>query len=59
MPLSQIRDFLSNKDIDCITEKLYQQKQIILKKKEEPNRIEQKINHRMEWIEDTSVSHFR
>ena len=32
MPLSEIEDFLKNRDIDRIEEKLRQQKQAVLKK---------------------------
>ena len=44
MPLTEIEDFLKNKDIDCIEEKLRQQKQAVLKKQQELKRIEQKID---------------
>lgn len=52
MPLSEIEDFLKNKDIDCIEEKLLQQKQTVLKKQQELKRIEQKIEHRLNWLMD-------
>lgn len=52
IPLSEIEDFLKNKDIDLIEEKLLQQKQIILKKQQELKRIEQKIDHRLNWLLD-------
>lgn len=52
MPLSAIEDFLKNKDISCIEEKLWQQKQIVLQKQQELKRIEQKINHRLSWLLD-------
>jgi len=52
MPLSEIEDFLKNKDVDCIEEKLLQQKQAVLKKKQELERIEQKIDHRLNWLLD-------
>lgn len=52
MPLSEIEDFLKNKDIDLIEEKLFQQKQLILKKQQELKRIEQKIDHRLNWLLD-------
>lgn len=52
MPLSEIEDFLKNKDIDRIEEKLLQQKQAVLKKQQELKRIEQKINHRLSWLAD-------
>lgn len=52
IPLSEIEDFLKNKDIDLIEEKLLQKKQIILKKQQELKRIEQKIDHRLNWLLD-------
>lgn len=52
MPLSQIGDFLKNRDIDRIEEKLQQQKQAVLKKQQELKRVEQKINHRLSWLQD-------
>lgn len=52
MPLSEIEDFLKNKDIDRIEEKLRQQKQAVLKKQQELKRIEQKIDHRLNWLTD-------
>lgn len=52
MPLSEIEDFLKNKDIDRIAEKLRQQKQTVLEKQQELKRIEQKIEHRLNWLTD-------
>ena len=52
MPLSEIEDFLKNKDISRIEEKLLQQKHVVLKKQQELQRIEQKINHRLNWLRD-------
>ena len=52
MSLSEIEDFLKNKDIDRIEEKLRQQKQAVLKKQRELKRIEQKIDHRLNWLVD-------
>ncbi len=52
MPLTEIEDFLKNKDIDLIEEKLRQQKQVVLKKQQELKRIEQKIDHRLNWLMD-------
>ena len=47
-----IEDFLKNKDISRIEEKLLQQKHAVLKKQQELQRIEQKINHRLNWLRD-------
>ena len=52
MPLAEIEDFLKNRDIDRIEEKLLQQKQAVRKKQQELQRIEQKINHRLNWLLD-------
>lgn len=52
MPLAEIEDFLKNKDIDRIEEKLRRQKQTVLKKQQELKRIEQKIDHRLNWLID-------
>lgn len=47
MPLAEIEDFLKNKDISNIEEKLMRQKEIVLEKQLELKRVEQKINHRL------------
>lgn len=52
MPLNEIEDFLKNKDINRISEKLRQQKQVVLKKQQELKRIEQKIERRLSWLSD-------
>lgn len=52
MPLSEIENFLKNRDISSMNEKLLQQKEIVIKKQRELKRIEQKINHRLNWIKD-------
>ncbi len=52
MPLSDIKDFLRNKEIGRIEEKLLQQKQAVRKKQAELRRIEQKIDHRLNWLLD-------
>ena len=52
MPLSEIADFLKNRDIGRIEEKLMQQKQAVLKKRRELERIERKIDHRLQWLMD-------
>lgn len=52
MPLSEIEDFLKNRDIDRIEEKLRQQKRAVLQKQRELKRIEQKIDNRLNWLED-------
>lgn len=56
MPLEEIADFINNRDIDVIEEKLKNQKKIIAEKKKELEKIEQKIDHRIEQIEDAVKS---
>ena len=52
MPLTEIEDFLKNKDISNIEEKLMQQKKIVLEKQQELQCIEQKINHRLKGLSE-------
>lgn len=52
IPLAEIEDFLKNKDISSIEEKLMQQKKIILEKQQELKRVEQKINHRLNVLSE-------
>ena len=52
MPLAEIEDFLKNKDISNIEEKLMQQKKIVLEKQQELKRVEQKINHRLNVLSE-------
>lgn len=52
MLLTEIENFLKSKDIARIVEKLRQQKHAVLKKQQELKRIEQKIDHRLNWLMD-------
>lgn len=52
MPLSEIEDFLKNRDIQNMEKKLLQQKDIVVRKQQELKRIEKKIEHRLNWIQD-------
>lgn len=52
MPLHEIENFLENRDIDSMKEKLRQQKEIVIQKQQELKRIEQKIEHRLNWLQD-------
>ena len=52
MPLAEIEDFLKNRDISNIEEKLIQQKKIVLEKQQELKRIEKKINHRLNVLSE-------
>ena len=56
MPLSEIENFLRNRDITSMEEKLRQQKEIVVKKQQELKRIEKKIEHRLHWIKDARGS---
>lgn len=52
MPLSEIIDFLQNKDVRRIEEKLRQQKEIVVQKQRELQRVEHKIDNRLQWLLD-------
>ncbi len=56
MPLAEIEDFLKNKEIASIEEKLRQQKAIVLQKQAALKRIEQKIDHRLGWLQDAQTA---
>ena len=52
MPLSEIEDFLKNREVGRIEEKLRQQKHAVLKKQQDLKRVERKIDHRLQWLLD-------
>ena len=56
MPLEQIDDFLKNRDIDVIEDKLMKQKELVARKQRELAIIEQKIDHRLEQLRDAMNS---
>lgn len=56
MPLEQIDDFLKNKDIDVIEDKLIKQKELVARKQRELVIIEQKIDHRLQQLRDAMNS---
>ena len=56
LPLDEIAEFLHNRDIDVIEEKLERQKELIARKKWELEIIERKIDHRIRQIRDASQS---
>lgn len=56
MPLMEILDFLSNKDVELIENKLVEQRKIVIQKKEKLEIIEKKINNRLKMIEDAKQS---
>lgn len=58
MPLSEIADFLSNREIERMEEKLQSQKRAVIEKQEELKRIERKIDHRLQMIDDAKNSIF-
>ncbi len=56
MPLSEIADFLQNRDTNIIEEKLVEQKRLIEQKQKELQRIARKIDHRIEYLRDATTS---
>ena len=50
MPLNEIADFLRNRDIDNIEEKLRKQKETVIEKQKELSRIERKIDNRLRQL---------
>lgn len=58
MPLSEIADFLSNREIERMEEKMQSQKKVVIEKQEELKRIERKIENRLCMIEDAKNSVF-
>lgn len=58
MPLSEIADFLQNRDIDKIEEKLIRQKEAVIEKQKSLKLIERKIDNRLARLEDAKGSRF-
>lgn len=58
MPLSEIADFLGNRDVERIKDKLLAQKLAVAEKAEELKRIERKIDNRLSAIADAEGSEF-
>ena len=58
MPLTQIADFLGNRDVERMEEKLLLQKQAVIAKQKELKRIERKIDNRLQMIADARNSVF-
>ena len=58
MPLPEIADFLKNRDIDIIEEKLQKQKKAVIEKQQKLKLIERKINNRLRQIKDAQNSDF-
>ena len=55
MPLSEIADFLSGKDVGVIEEKLHRQKAQVIAKQQELRRIERKIDNRLRQLESAQA----
>lgn len=58
MPLEEIADFLGNRDVERMEEKLQSQKKAVVAKQEELKRIERKIDNRLRMIADAKSSVF-
>ncbi len=56
MPLAQIAEYLNNRDISAIEEKLLHQKELIEQKQRQLAAIERKITHRLKHISDAKNS---
>lgn len=56
MPLSEIRDFIQNRDVELIEEKLLNQKQIVSAKIRDLELISKKLDHRLEFLRDATSS---
>lgn len=56
MPLSEIRDFIQNRDVELIEEKLLNQKQIVSAKIRDLELISRKLDHRLEFLRDAVES---
>lgn len=58
MPLSEIADFLKNRDVERMEEKLISQKEAVRAKMKELERIEHKIENRLRMLADAKNSIF-
>ena len=56
IPLAQIKDFLANRDVDVIEEKLVKQQELIYEKQRELELISKKIEHRLHHLKDATSS---
>lgn len=56
MPLDEIEDFLHNREVDKMEEKLRRQKAIVAEKQQELARIEQKIDAQLQRLHDAQRS---
>lgn len=58
MPLPEIADFLKNRDVEIIEEKLQKQKQEVAERIERLKLIERKIDNRLNQLKDAQSSNF-
>lgn len=58
MPLAEIADFLNDRDVERMEEKLISQKQAVIAKQENLKRIERKIDNRLRMLQDAKASVF-
>lgn len=56
MPLAEIADFLQNREVGRIEEKLRRQKELVRQKQRELRRIEKKIDRRLSWLVDARTA---
>lgn len=56
MPLPEIADFLQNRDVEKIEEKLRQQKEAVIQKQQQLQRIERKIDHRLRQLHEAQTA---
>lgn len=56
MPLSEISDFLKDRDVERIEEKLRRQKEAVAARKRELERIERKIDNRLSQLRDAQTT---
>lgn len=56
IPLAEIAEFLQNREVDVIEEKLVHQQEIIARKQKELELIARKIDHRLEQLRDARSS---
>ena len=56
MPLPRIADFLQNRDVGRIEEKLRQQKQEVARRQQELARIERKIHNRLRQLREAQAT---
>lgn len=56
MPLPEITDFLHNRDVARIEQKLRQQKQEVARRQQELSRIERKIDNRLRQLHEAQTA---